>query len=64
MLACPSGEELAQLKKGVAIMTQREKENAGSLSDGQVQQIAADAGIDAGIFAIFINGYILENSKV
>jgi hypothetical protein len=28
-----------------------------------VQRIAADAGIDAGILAIFMNGYALECRK-
>jgi len=63
MLASPSGEELDQLKKAVAIMTPAEKQNAVNLTDEQVQKIAADAGIDAGIFAIFINGYALERKE-
>jgi len=63
MLAAPSSEELEQLKKAVAIMTPTEKANAAKLSDEQIQKIAADAHIDAGIFAIFINGYALESSK-
>ena len=63
MLASPTGEELAQLKKAVAIMTPSEKENAVNLTDEQIQKIAADARIDAGIFAIFINGYALERKK-
>jgi hypothetical protein len=63
MLAAPSSEELEQLKKAVAIMTPAEKAGATKLSDEQIQKIAADANIDAGIFAIFINGYALENSK-
>ena len=52
-------EELSQLKKAVAIMTPSEKEKAADLNDEQIQKIAGDAGIDAGIFAIFINGYAL-----
>ena len=60
MLASPSGDELEQLEKAVTIMTPAEKEQAESLSDEQIQKIAADARIDAGIFAIFINGYCLE----
>jgi len=63
MLASPSGEELDQLKKAVAIMTPAEKQNAVNLTDEQVQKIAADAGTDAGIFAIFINGYALERKE-
>ncbi len=63
MLAAPSSEELEQLKKAVAIMTPAEKANAVKLSDKQIQKIAADAGIDTGIFAIFINGYVLESLK-
>ena len=64
MLAAPSKEELEQLKKAVAIMTAEEKQKAGSLSDEQIQKIAADAKIDAGILAIFINGYVLECKRV
>ena len=60
MLVSPSADEFAQLKKAVAIMTPAEKEQAESLSDEQIQKIASDAQIDAGIFAIFINGYCLE----
>jgi hypothetical protein len=59
MLAAPTIEELEQLKKAVAIMTSREKQNAGSLTDEQIQRIAADARIDPANFAIFINGYSL-----
>jgi signal recognition particle GTPase len=59
MLAAPTTEELEQLKKAVAIMTPREKQNADSLTDEQIQRIAADARIDPANFAIFINGYSL-----
>jgi len=64
MLAAPSAEELEQLKKAVAIMTPAEKQNAGELTDEQVQKIAIDAEIDSGIFAIFINGYALHCKRV
>ncbi|MBN1796093.1 MAG: hypothetical protein JW804_05420 [Sedimentisphaerales bacterium] len=64
MLASPTADELAQLKKALAIMTAAEKENPCNLTDKQVQSIACDAGIDPGIFAIFINGYCLENKRV
>lgn len=60
MLAAPNAEELEQLKRAVAIMTPQEKEKADSLTDEQIQKIAADARIDLPIFAIFINGYILH----
>jgi hypothetical protein len=60
MLAAPSIEELEQLKKAVAIMTPDEKAKAGSLTDEQVQKIAADAQIDPANLAIFINGYALH----
>ena len=59
MLAAPTTEELEQLKKAVAIMTPTEKQNADSLTDEQIQRIAADARIDPANFAIFINGYSL-----
>ena len=63
MLASPTTDELAQLRKAIAIMTAAEKENPSNLTDQQLQSIASDAGIDPGIFAIFINGYILELKK-
>ena len=63
MLASPTTDELAQLRKAIAIMTAAEKENPNNLTDQQLQSIAGDAGIDPGIFAIFINGYILELKK-
>jgi hypothetical protein len=64
MLAAPSEEELQQLKKAVAIMTQGEKENAAGLTDEQIQKIAADAEVDPANLAIFINGYILHCKRV
>ena len=64
MLAAPSSEEFEQLKKAVAIMTKAEKENAAGLNDEQIQKIADDAKIDNGIFAIFINGFILRCKRV
>jgi signal recognition particle GTPase len=64
MLAAPSSAELEQLKKAVAIMTPDEKQNADNLTDEQMQKIAVDAGIDPGIFAIFINGYALHCKRV
>jgi hypothetical protein len=60
MLAAPTTEEYTQLQRAVAIMTGNEKENACNLSDEQVQRIALDAKIDTGMFAIFVNGYIIE----
>jgi len=64
MLAAPSDEELQQLKKAVAIMTPGEKEKADSLTDEQIQRIAADAQIDPAIFAIFMNGFELQHKRV
>ena len=64
MLAAPSAEELEQLKKAVAIMTSNEKQNAGNLTDNQVQRIADDAQIDPANLAIFINGYVLQCKRV
>ena len=60
MLAAPSSEELEQLKTAVAIMTPDEKQNADSLTDEQIQRIAADARVDPANLAIFINGYALH----
>jgi len=60
MLVAPSSAELAQLQKAVAIMTSDEKQNADSLTDDQVQKIAADADIDPANLAIFLNGYALH----
>jgi len=64
MLAAPSPGELEQLEKAVAIMTPDEKNNADTLTDEQVQKIAADAQIDSAVFAIFINGYTLHYKRV
>lgn len=64
MLVAPSPDELEQLEKAVAIMTPEEKNNADTLTDEQVQKIAADAGIDPAVFAIFINGYTLHYKRV
>lgn len=64
ILAAPSAEELGQLRKAVAIMTPGEKQNADSLTDEQIQKIAADAQIDPANFAIFINGYALHCKRV
>ena len=64
MLQSPSAEELDQLKKAVAIMTPNERQAPQNLTDEQIQKIATDAGIDAAIFAIFINGFILECKRV
>ncbi len=59
MLASPSSEELSQLQRAVAIMTDDEKKNAHCLTDEQVLKIAEDAKVDSANFAIFINGYAL-----
>jgi hypothetical protein len=64
MLASPTKDEVDQLKKAVAIMTEAEKKNAERLSDQQVEKIARDAGIDSAVFAIFINGYSLHCKRV
>lgn len=64
MLAAPTAKELEQLKKAVAIMTPAEKQNADCLTDEQIQKIAADAHIDPANFAIFINGYCLQNKRL
>jgi hypothetical protein len=64
MLAAPTADELQQLRKAVAIMTPGEKEKADNLTDEQIQRIAADARIDPGIFAIFINGFALHCKRV
>ncbi|MBE0535971.1 MAG: hypothetical protein IH624_09905 [Phycisphaerae bacterium] len=61
MLQAPTGEEFGQLEKAVAIMTASEKQNAAGLGDETVRRIADDAGIDPGLFAIFMNGYALES---
>ena len=63
MLACPTRQEYEEIKRAVAIMTAEEKANAAGLSDEQVARIAADACVDEGRFAIFINGYALECKK-
>jgi hypothetical protein len=64
MLVAPTNEELAQLRRAVAIMTPSEKQDADRLSDEQVERIAADAHVDQANFAIFINGYALVCKRV
>ena len=64
MLTAPSEEELDELRKAIAIMTPEEKEKADTLTDEQVQKIAADAQIDPANLAIFINGYALHCKRV
>ena len=63
MLQSPTRDELQQLQRAVAIMTPHERQNAAQLTDDTVRRIAHDAVIDPAIFAIFINGYTLENKK-
>jgi len=64
MLAAPSAEELEQLRKAVAIMRPLEKQNADTLTDEQIQKLAADAQIDPANLAIFFNGYALNCRRV
>ena len=64
MLAAPSSEELEQLKRAVAIMTPSEKEKVDSLTDEQIQRIAADAEIAPANLAIFVNGFALHCKRV
>ena len=64
MLASPSSDEISQLQKAVAIMTESEINNAGKLTDEQVGKIAGDAKIDPALLAIFINGYALYCKRV
>lgn len=64
MLASPTKDEIDQLRKTAAIMTEDEIKNADSLTDEQVKKIAQDAGVDPALLAIFINGYILHCKRV
>ncbi len=64
MLACPTAEELQELRRAVAIMTPAERQNAETLSDEQIERIAADARIDRANLAIFFNGYALTCKRV
>ncbi len=64
MLVVPTSEELEQLRRAVAIMTPREKQDADQLSDEQIERIAADAHVDPANFAIFMNGYALLCKRV
>jgi hypothetical protein len=63
MLASPTPEELEQLRRAVAIMTPAEKQTADKLSDEQIHKIAADAKVEPGLLAIFLNGYALHHKK-
>lgn len=64
MLETPTGDELEQLKRAVAIMTVREKADIKALTDDEIQKIADDAKIDVANLSIFINGYVLYIQKV
>jgi hypothetical protein len=64
MLQTPSKDELKQLQRAVAVMTEAEKERADKLGDEEVLKIAEDAKVDSALFAIFINGYALESKRV
>lgn len=64
MLVAPTNDELAQLRRAVAIMTPRERQGADRLSDEQIERIAVDAHIDPANFAIFMNGYALACKRV
>jgi len=64
MLAAPTGVELEEFKRAVAIMTAGEKQNADVLSDEQVHKIAGDAHVDPANLAIFLNGYALHCKRV
>lgn len=44
-------------------MTPGEKQAAEDLTDEQIRKIATDADIDTALFAIFINGYVLQDKK-
>ncbi len=64
MLVAPTNDELAQLRRAVAIMTPGEKQAADQLSDEQIERIAVDAHVDPANFAIFMNGYALVCKRV
>jgi len=64
MLVSPTKDEVDQLRKAVAIMTEAEKKDAERLDDLQVNKIAEDAKIDQALLAIFINGYSLYLKRV
>jgi len=63
VLQAPSRDEYEQLCRLVAVMTPEEKADAARLSDPQIQKLAADAGADAALAAIFFNGFVLELRK-
>lgn len=62
-LQAPSRDEYEQLCRLVAVMTPQEKADADRLSDPQIQKLAADAGTDAALAALFFNGFVLELRK-
>jgi hypothetical protein len=63
MLASPTKDELEQLRRAVAIMTDDEKSSADKLTEEQIHKIAADAKVEPGLLAIFLNGYALHHKK-
>lgn len=64
VLACPTRQELEQLRRVVAIMTEQEKANAKDLTDQQIRRLAEDAKADPGLVAIFFNGYAIQCKRV
>lgn len=64
MLISPTADELAELQRAVAIMTQEEKLQAATLSDERIRDLAADARVDAANLTIFFNGYALTCKHV
>jgi hypothetical protein len=63
MLASPTDEEYAGFCRLVAVMSRREKQYPEKLTDMQIRELAATAGVDPGAAAIFINGYVLSRKK-
>jgi hypothetical protein len=64
MLISPTADELVELQRAVAIMTQTEKAQAATLSDERIQSLAEDARVDAANLAIFFNGYALTCKRI
>lgn len=63
MLAAPTRAEYEQCCRLVDIMTAEQKAAAERLSDEQVAHLAEQAGVDAALAAIFVNGYAIKKVK-
>lgn len=59
ILKAPTQEEYRQLCRVVAVMADSEKSSPELLDDKDISDIASRAGVEQGLTAILINGFVL-----